>query len=209
MELDFLEDDLRRILDSMDKGSDRIQHIMEALKSFSHLDEVGIKSVDLCQGMDTTLEILQSRLINADQRQPEIKIDKHYQSIPLVRCDPADLNQVFMHLLNNAIDAIERRYQHQLQTAETIYPGKITITIVHCREYVTIEIEDNGDGIKQEHQQKLYDPFFSTKQIGTGNGLGLAAAHWLIVNKHKGKITCNSSNGKTTKFTVILPVHHR
>ncbi|NJN76787.1 MAG: response regulator [Synechococcaceae cyanobacterium RL_1_2] len=187
LELEFVEEDLRRILDSMDKGSDRIQHIMGALKSFSHLDEVGIKSVDLCQGMDITLEILQSRLINADQQQPAIKIDKHYESIPLVRCDPADLNQVFMHLLNNAIDAIERRYHHQLQTRETIYPGKIKITIAHRKEYVTINIEDNGDGIKQEHQQKLYDPFFSTKQIGTGKGLGLAATHWLIVNKHRGK----------------------
>lgn len=203
LDLDFLSNDLQNLLQSMNVGAKRIREIVESLRNFSRLDEAECKAVDLHEGIDNTLLILQHRLrANADR--PEIEIKKEYADLPLIRCYAGHLNQVFMNLLANAIDAVEER----LETSDD--PIEPTIEIHTTVQYdptpeIVIRITDNGIGMDKQTQQRLFDPFFTTKPIGRGTGLGLSISHSIIVERHGGQITVQSERGKGTEFEIVLP----
>ncbi|WP_208345824.1 trifunctional serine/threonine-protein kinase/ATP-binding protein/sensor histidine kinase, partial [Aetokthonos hydrillicola] len=198
MEVDFLVDDLQNLLESMKIGAKRIQKIVLSLRNFSRLDEAEIKAVDLHEGMDSTLLILQHRLKNSSKN-TEIGIIKSYSKIPLVNCYPSALNQVFMNILSNAIDAL-----HQV---EINHEPTITIrTEVQEEKYVVIRIIDNGIGMTESVQNKIFEPFFTTKPVGSGTGLGLSISYSIIAEQHGGQLSCISTPGKGTEFVIQIPL---
>ena len=196
MDLEFLRSDFEKLLKSMENGSERITKIVTSLRTFARLDESQFKRVDLHKGIESTLTILQNRLQKQEKR-AEIQVVKDYGELPLVECYAGQLNQVFMNILNNAIDALEEcSEQNSLALSiRTETDGK----------QVKITIADNGVGMSKETQKRLFDPFFSTKEVGKGTGLGLAIAHQIIIEKHGGMITCNSKVGQGTTFTIMIP----
>ncbi len=195
-DIEFLKSDFPRLLDSMKIGTKRIRDIVLSLRNFSRLDESEIKEVDLHEGLDSTLLILQNRL-KAKPNHPEIKILKEYGHLPDVKCYPSQLNQVFMNIINNAIDALEE--------GET-KPRQIKIrTQLVDEQWVTICITDNGPGIPEKIRSKLFDPFFTTKPVGKGTGLGLSVSYKIIVDKHHGKIECHSTPNEGTEFRIQIP----
>lgn len=197
IDIQFIEEDLPKIVKSMQVGSQRIRDIVLALRNFSRLDEVGYKSVDIHEGIESTLMVLQSQLMN-------IQVIKQYGELPRVRCVAGDLNQVFMNMLINAIDAIAQKSSN-LTTQE--FAGKIAIrTELRSDRQVAIGIADNGVGIPTEVMNKVFDTFFTTKAVGKGTGLGLAIAHQIIVEKHGGAIEVKSTPSQGTEFILILPV---
>ena len=204
--LDFLTEDLTKILKSMKFGSDRIRDIVLSLRNFSRLDESEFKPIDIHQGIDNTLMILQHRL-KATKNRPEIEVVKEYGDLPLLECSAGQLNQVFMNLLTNAIDAVEEREQQQsFQDFEKI-PNRIVISTVQATSNsVQIKIADNGLGILEEVRSRLFDPFFTTKPVGKGTGLGLSISYQVVTEKHRGKIWCDSVLGKGTSFVIELPL---
>lgn len=191
IELEFLREDLPKLLQSMKIGSDRIRQIVLSLRNFSRLDESVVKKVDIHEGIDSTLLILQSKL------KKDIEVIKNYQPIPAIECYPAQLNQVFMNIIGNAIDALSE------QTNSTKQITVATEIVDNFRIQVTIA--DNGPGIPKEIQDKLFDPFFTTKPVGKGTGLGLSIAYQ-IVEKHQGTIQVISAPGQGTKFAIALPI---
>lgn len=204
IELEFLKDDLPKLLSSMVVGTERVQEIVRSLRVFSRLDEAQIKRVDLHQGIDSTLMILNNRL-KATPERPGIEVVRKYGELLPIDCYAGQINQVFMNILSNAIDAIE----------ESIIKGKIntkhpTIWIKtqlnSDDQSVLIMIKDNGIGMSLEVQQKIFDQFFTTKPIGKGTGLGLAIAHQIIVEKHKGTLEVNSVLGEGTEFIITIPL---
>ena len=207
IELDFLKIDLNNIIRSMEEGTRRIREIVLSLRNFSRLDESAFKKVNIHEGMDSALMILQNRL------KPKvdfsgIAVIKEYSSLPLIECYPSQLNQVFMNILVNAIDALEEGI------IKNTYPNnfipQITISTNKLNENTAqIQISDNGYGIPQSIISKLFDPFFTTKQVGKGTGLGLSVSYQIIVEKHKGKLFCNSQLGKGTSFIIEIPIYHR
>ena len=203
IELDFLTSDLKKILNSMQVGSKRIQKIVEALKNFSRLDESEIKPVDLYSGIESTLIILQNRL-NLQGKRPAIEIVKQYSQLPLVNCYAAQLNQVFMNILTNAIDALEQAWKNN--SAANFKPQIVIQTQLIGENSVQIRISDNGCGMSEAVQAKIFDPFFSTKPVGSGTGLGLSVAHSIIVEKHGGRLTCHSEVGEGTEFILEIPM---
>lgn len=199
IDLEFIKQDSIKILASMNIGSIRIREIVKSLRSFSRLDEAEYKQVDIHEGIDNTLLILQHRLKN-NSTQSEIKIIKDYAQIPLVECYAGKLNQVFMNILGNAIDALT-----ELRASDTT--AKITIsTQVIEKNWVRICIADNGTGIDKEVSKNIFNPFFTTKPVGKGTGLGLSISYQIIVETHKGKIYCDSELGKGTKFIIEIPI---
>ncbi|NJL88954.1 MAG: histidine kinase [Coleofasciculaceae cyanobacterium SM2_1_6] len=262
-EVDFLVEDFPKMLSSMKLGTDRIQKIVLSLRNFSRMDESDCKSVDIHAGIDSTLMILQSRL-KASFDRPEIKVIKEYGNLPLVECYAGQLNQVFMNIIANAIDALEEacRYYNDVSgntsgnishnvseevsnytknaVKSTSYyssaiiadqeianspklsssaynsPRKIIaspiLQITICTElinknYLRIRISDNGLGMPEEVRQKIFNPFFTTKPIGKGTGMGLSISYQIITDKHKGKISCVSSDQKGTAFIIDLPTN--
>jgi len=205
IELEFLLEDFPKTLQSMQVGTVRIREIVKSLRNFSRLDESEVKEVNLHEGMDSTLMILQNRLKGCKTCTP-IEIIKNYQDLPLIRCYPGLLNQVFMNLLNNAIDALDER-NHQL-TPEKLRdnPSRITIT-TQCldRDWIAIRIHDNGSGIPPSVQQRLFDPFFTTKPIGKGTGLGLSISYQIVTQRHGGRLKFESSPEQGTEFVVEIP----
>ncbi len=202
IDLEFILLDFPKLLDSMKMGSDRIVEIVKSLKNFSRHDESQIKAVNIHDGIKGTLMILHHRL-KAGINRPEIEVIKDYGELPLVECYPGQLNQVFMNILANAIDALEDAKAPQL----TVYKPQITIrTQVLDKEWVVIRIADNGSGIKEEVIRHIYDPFFTTKEIGQGTGLGMAISHQIIVDRHGGILKCRSQLGKGTEFWIQIPV---
>lgn len=196
IDLDFIQEDLPKILSSMVKGADRIRQIVLSLRNFSRLDEASLKAVDIHEGIDSTLLILQSRL-NRSSNVPKIEVVKQYGAIGKIECYAGQLNQVFMNILNNAIDAIYNLGSHQT--------GKIVInTNINEQNQVVINIIDNGCGMSEETRRRIYDPFFTTKPVGSGNGLAMAVSY-KIIQKHGGKLECSSIVGEGTKFTILLP----
>ncbi|MDJ1183060.1 sensor histidine kinase [Roseofilum casamattae] len=200
VDLDFIQADLPKIINSMKIGTTRIQEITIGLRNFSRLDESERKSANLHEGLESTLLIFANRLQAQDNR-PEIKAFKNYGDLPKIECYPGQMNQVFLNLIGNAIDALE--------------PGAIagenpTPTIRISTEYqknkIIITIADNGPGISAETQAKIFDPFFTTKAIGKGTGLGLSISHSIIVDRHKGELQCFSTPGKGTEFIVSIPI---
>lgn len=200
IEIDFIKDDLPKLLTSMKAGADRIQKIVLSLRNFSRMDESDIKEVDIHEGIDSTLTILQSRL-KAKSNRPEIFIKKNYDRLPLVECYAGQLNQVFMNVLSNAIDALEE--------SSAITKRKLQITINTKRvDYHRIEIKivDNGNGVPESARAKLFNPFFTTKDVGKGTGLGLSISYQIIVDKHNGNLSFASDLGQGTEFTITIPV---
>ncbi|MEO0824595.1 MAG: ATP-binding protein [Cyanobacteria bacterium J06642_9] len=200
VELAFLQEDLEKILASMKVGSDRIRDIVLSLRNFSRLDEASFKAVNLHDGIESTLMILQHR-IKARPNSPEIKIDKQYgDTLPRVECYASQLNQVFMNLIANAIDALE---DHSPENPTvTIRTGTVS------PEQVFVQISDNGPGIPTAVQSQIFDPFFTTKPVGKGTGIGLSISHQIVVEKHSGQMTCKSGGGEGTTFTITLPIQH-
>src|SRR6476469_486750 len=196
--LDFLQEDLLKLLNSMRIGTDRIQGIVLSLRNFSRHDEAEFKRVDIHQGIDSTLMLLQSRL-KATAEHPEIIVIKDYAQMPRIQCYSGQLNQVFMNILDNAIDSIYT----QCIGAQ----GQIKIqTQVRNKNQISIKISDNGVGVSEELQSQLFDPFFTTKPVGQGTGLGLFISHQIVVAQHGGNLYCHSNFGKGAEFVVEIPI---
>jgi predicted ATPase/signal transduction histidine kinase/tRNA A-37 threonylcarbamoyl transferase component Bud32 len=210
IELDFLMEDLPRILSSMNVGSSRIRKIILGLRNFSRLDEAEKKPVDIHEGIDNTLMIVQHRLKRSINH-PLIEVIKEYGQLPKVTCYAGQLNQVFMNILSNAIDALEESLLTSHQSAEngkTIDNPTIRIrTELVDNRIVRIQIADNGSGMTEAVKQKIFDPFFTTKPVGSGPGLGLSISYQIVVEKHKGLLTCNSTLGKGTEFVIEIPIN--
>jgi two-component system, NtrC family, sensor kinase len=204
IDLDFLKEDLVKLLQSMRVGTQRIREIVLSLRNFSRLDEAEFKQVDIHEGIDSTLMILQNRL-KAKPDHPEIVVVKEYGNVPLIDCYPGQLNQVFMNLLSNAIDALDDSVVSGQLSA---VPPKIRIcSEVFNHNWVRISIADNGVGIPQAILSKLFDPFFTTKSVGKGTGLGLSISYQIVVDRHKGKLSCNSILGQGAEFVIEIPIH--
>ncbi|MEH2413425.1 sensor histidine kinase [Nostoc sp.] len=206
IDLEFLIDDLPKILSSMEVGTDRIREIVLTLRNFSRLDEAEMKPVNIHEGIDSTLLILQHSLKGKSEQQ-EITIIKDYGNLPLVECYAGGLNQVFMNILSNAIDALRQQEMERLKEEIKQHPSFITIyTEIKNQECVVISIKDNGSGITEEVKTRLFDPFFTTKPVGKGTGLGLSISYQIVVDKHKGKIKCVSAPKKGTEFVIEIPI---
>jgi PAS domain S-box-containing protein len=205
IDVEFLKSDYLQLLDSMRVGAERIRDIVRSLRNFSRLDEADIKAVDLHEGIESTLLILQNRLKpNADH--PEIEIIKDFGKLPLIECYPSQLNQVFMNIISNAIDALEEYNLLQLSKGMKSQQYQIRIkTLLVDPQWVEIRIADNGPGITEEVKSKLFDPFFTTKPVGKGTGLGLSISYKIVVEKHKGKIFCSSEPHQGTEFIIRIP----
>jgi two-component system NtrC family sensor kinase len=195
IELEFLREDLPKTLSSMKMGTDRIREIVVSMRNFSRSDDGNMKSADIHEGIDSTLVILNHRLKQG------IQVIKQYGKLPAVECSPAQLNQVFMNVIGNAIDALEEVKKGDKGYSPTIWIS----TEVTADNTVTVKIRDNGPGIAAGCAQQIFDPFFTTKSIGKGTGLGLAISYQ-IVAKHHGKIEVNSQIGQGTEFVITLPV---
>lgn len=227
IDLDFVKTDLPKIIDSMKLGADRIRNLVLSLRNFSRLDEAEMKSVNLHEGLDNTLLILQNQL-KAAPGHSEIKIIKKYGDLPLVECYPGQLNQVFMNLISNAIDALDELRTRNSKLAKTngncsavvptivictgIEEGKDWDTHPQCsgiKPHVAIRIADNGAGMSETVRQRLFDPFFTTKPVGKGTGLGLSISYQIVVEKHGGRIHCVSTPGQGTEFAIEIPIRQR
>jgi PAS domain S-box-containing protein len=206
IDLDFLLADFPKVLDSMKTGTERIREIVLTLRNFSRLDEAAMKDVDIHEGIESTLLILQNK-IKATSDRPEIEIRRQYSSLPEVYCYAGQLNQVFMNLLANAIDALDEVCVKQHRAGITGYQPCITIaTNLLENNKVEVKIQDNGTGIPASIKSRLFDPFFTTKSVGQGTGLGLSISYQIIVDKHKGQIICDSAIDQGTTFTITLPL---
>ncbi|MEG4345958.1 PAS domain S-box protein [Microcoleus sp. A003_D6] len=205
IEIDFLMEDFPKILESMKAGADRIRDLVISLRNFSRLDESQMKLVDIHEGIESTLLILQHRL-KANTARPAIEIIKEYGDFPKVECYVGQLNQVFMNLLGNAIDALEEYNSNDSSNEIYSRPNTIRISTSANADTVTIRIADNGMGINQEVIHKLFDPFFTTKPVGKGTGLGLSISYQIIVKKHRGKLQCVSAPGEGAEFVIEIPI---
>ena len=203
LDLDFLIEDLPKVFSSMTIGAERIRQIVASLRTFSRLDEAELKATDIHQGIDSTLMILEHRLKQKGNHLP-IKVIKEYGNLPLVECYAGELNQVFMNILANAIDALE----------ESLDEGKFTHNHPQIRictqqltaKHILIRIIDNGSGISEEVRQRIFDPFFTTKTVGKGTGLGLAISYQIITERHGGSLQCISSPKQGSEFIIEIPV---
>jgi PAS domain S-box-containing protein len=232
IDLEFLKQDLPKILESMKMGAERIRQIVLSLRNFSRLDEDGTKAVDIHEGMDSTLLLLQNRL-KAKPGHPEIQVIRDYGNLPPVVCHAGQMNQVFMNVLTNAIDALEESYSvgrrsayinsHTPQKGVCVASPRVapmslannteqmTLPQIHIRsliqkDYVIISIADNGPGMSEEVRKRLFDPFFTTKPVGKGTGMGLSISYQIVVQKHGGKIHCISAPGEGAEFVVMIPL---
>ncbi|MCF4965956.1 sensor histidine kinase [Nostoc sp. CMAA1605] len=201
-EFEFMMNDLPQLLTSMKTGCGRIDQIVRSLRNFSRLDESDKKTVDLHEGIDSVLLILQSRL-KPHHHHPGIRIIKEYGNLPPVDCYPGLLNQVFMNLIANAIDALEESMSN---SPESLTQPQIQIrTESMNNQQIMIRIADNGPGIPEDVKTRLFDPFFTTKPVGKGTGLGLSICHQIIVEKHQGQIYCVSTVGRGAEFIIHIP----
>jgi two-component system, NtrC family, sensor kinase len=197
IDLEFIQTDFPKILDSLKMGTDRIRQIVLSLRNFSRMDEAEFKPVDIHEGIDSTLLILQHRL-DARRGSESIQVIRDYGDLPLVECYPGQLNQAFMNILANAIDALEEVREN---------PGQITIqTFLVDLEWVKIVISDNGTGMSEPVLRRIFDPFFTTKSVGKGTGMGMSISYQIITEKHKGKLDCFSVLGQGTEFVIQIPI---
>lgn len=206
LDLEFVQEDLPKIVSSIAIGVSRIREIVLSLRNFSRLDEFEFKKVDIHQGIDSTLLILQHRL-KARPDHPGIKIVKNYGDLPEVECYPGQLNQVFMNILANGIDALEEVLLQRSQSELEANPLQITITTaVVDPEWVQIAIADNGTGIPEELSKHIFDLFFTTKPVGKGTGIGMSICSQIITEKHGGEVKCYSQFGQGTEFVIKIPI---
>ena len=222
IDIDFISKDFVKLVGSIRLGAERIQKIVQSLSKFSRSDEAGCKYVDIHEGIDSTLLILQSRLKVTPTR-PEIQIEKRYGDIPEVECFAGQLNQVFMNLLTNAIDALEEdALEHGVWQVIDDRPqwyredGKVSKILIQTEvqtatpngDRLIIKISDNAKGIPEELRNRLFDLFFTTKAVGKGTGLGLSIAYQIITENHGGKLSFTSEVGKGTEFLIDIPLKH-
>ena len=196
IDLEFLQEDFIKIIQSMKAGTERITNIVQSLRTFSRLDEAELKEINIHDGIESTLMILQNRLKSIA---PGIKVIKEYGQLPSVYCYGGQMNQVFMNILNNAIDALSetpRRDQKIIRIKTEIYH----------QNWIQIRISDNGHGMNQQIYSKVFDPFFTTKPVGKGTGLGLSSSYQIIVENHGGQLQCDFSSGKDTQFIIQIPI---
>ncbi|MBW4492056.1 MAG: PAS domain S-box protein [Oscillatoria princeps RMCB-10] len=223
IDLEFLMEDLPKLLSSMKLGADRIRDIVLSLRNFSRLDEASMKEVDIHEGIDSTLLILQNRL-KAKPEHPGIGVVKEYGNLPKVECYAGQMNQVFMNILSNAIDALDE--WHDQQPASEIKASPSTITIrtevgngalgmghggeeklpAPSAQFARIAIADSGPGMTELVSRNLFNPFFTTKPAGKGTGLGLAISYEIVVEKHGGSLRCVSAPGKGAEFVIEIPL---
>ncbi|GAB4378947.1 MAG: hypothetical protein Kow00121_31860 [Elainellaceae cyanobacterium] len=209
IDLEFMQTDLPKLLSSMKVGTDRIRQIVLSLRNFSRMDEAEIKPVNIHEGIDNTLMILHHRLIARPER-PEIRTIKNYAVLPLIECYPGQLNQVFMNILANAIDAIEENNANRLSQQMQPVSGQITIrTSMVDTHWIQIAIADNGIGIPEEIQPQIFNPFFTTKPVGKGTGMGMSISYQIITEKHGGKLEYFSELGKGTEFIIQIPAQQK
>jgi signal transduction histidine kinase len=199
-DINYVLEDFPKLLKSIENGAVRIRNIVTSLRTFSHLDQAALKAADIHENLNSTLVILQNRL-NGRAGKPEIQVIKAYGDLPMVECYSGLLNQVFMNLLVNAIDAIEERQA----TASPDYAGCITIETEQITvDKVRIAIRDNGTGMSADTQAHIFDPFYTTKPVGLGTGMGLSTSYQIVRNNHQGQLTCHSVLGEGTEFTIEL-----
>ncbi|AFZ16640.1 hybrid sensor histidine kinase/response regulator [Allocoleopsis franciscana] len=220
LDLQFLKEDWQKMINSMQVGAERIQEIVLSLQNFSRLNKSDLKPVDIHEGINHTLEILQYRFRAESYSHrvscPEIEVIKEYGQLPKVTCYVSQLNQVFMHLLSNAIDALENQPPPRRITISTeVGTGEwkedrekenLSKDKDKYTQYVVIRIADNGSGMSENVQKQIFDPFFTTKAVGSGTGLGLAICYQVVVEKHQGQIRCISAPGEGTEFIVEIPI---
>jgi PAS domain S-box-containing protein len=213
IDFEFLMADLPKLLSSMKVGASRLRQIVLSLQNFLRAEQVEMKPIDLHEGIDSTLMLLQHRL-KATAEHPEITVFKEYGNLPLVEGYAGQLNQVFMHLLTNAIDVLA------VSTGVRDTSGRITIStgVMEMRRehlgastgetipHAVIRIADNGPGMSEEVCRKLFDPFFTTKPVGQGAGLGLSISYQIVVEKHGGQLTCISELGNGAEFLIAIPI---
>ncbi len=212
IDLGFIQEDLPKMLQSMQVGVDRVRDIVLSLRNFSRLDEAEMKPVDIHSGIDSTLLILQHK-VKKNGEGTGINVIKNYGKLPKVSCYASGLNQVFMNILSNAIDAVELGVGRQDNVAKLENPlskvceQKINIWTEVCdTNFVKIHIADNGPGMREEVRSRIFDPFFTTKGVGKGTGLGLSISYQIVVEKHGGKLMCVSAPGEGTEFVIEIPV---
>jgi signal transduction histidine kinase len=204
IDLDYLIEDLPKMLESMQTGCDRIKFISKSLRTFSRTDSDKKQIFNIHEGIDSTILILRHRL-KANELRPEIKVINDYGNVPAIRCFPGQLNQVFMNILANAIDALEESNQGRSFAEIKSHPNQITIQTAIEGEGVKIAISDNGSGIPEHLKNRIFEHLFTTKSVGKGTGLGLAIARQIVVDKHGGAIEVKSTPGVGTEFIIILP----
>ncbi len=209
IDLTFLQKDVPLVLRSMANGTQRISDVIQSLKGFARLHEVGIKAADLHQGIDSVVLILQHQCQSQGDT-PGIIVQQHYGDLPLVECDASSVNQVLINIISNAIDALKARDRGRLAIEIAAAPSQIVIVTALSKlaghPSVQITIQDNGPGIPQAICHRIFDPFFTTKAVGQGRGLGLSLSHHIIVDDHQGEVRCRSIEGVGTTFEIELPV---
>ncbi|MEH2095065.1 PAS domain-containing sensor histidine kinase [Nostoc sp. 'Peltigera membranacea cyanobiont' 213] len=210
IDLEFLIQDIAKLFQSMTVGTERIQEIVKSLRNFSRLDEAELKKVNIHEGIDSALMILEHRL-QARHEYPEIQVIKKYSQLPNVICYPGQLNQVFLNILANAIDALEALAANSQITDNqkqiNNHPQIKIKTEVIDEKWIAISIADNGLGINEQVHSKVFDPFFTTKPVGKGTGLGLSVSYQIIVEKHGGQLSCFSVPGKGAEFVIKIPIN--
>ena len=204
LEPDFIFEDSLKIINSLTLGADRIRGISTSLRTFSRADTETKIPANLHEGLDSTLMILQHRLKSSDHR-PEISILKSYGELPLLPCYPGQINQVFMNLLANAIDALEESALKG-KTPDSGLQIQITTQATNDQQ-IAVCIADNGIGMNELVKQRLFEPLFTTKPVGKGTGLGLAIAHQIVSEKHSGTLEVQSELGRGTQFLIRLPIN--
>ncbi len=208
IELEFLREDLPKVLSSMKLGAERIRQIVLTLRNFSRLDEAEMKPVNIHDGIESTLLLLHNRLKEKPEY-PGIEVVKNYGDLPQVECYPGQLNQVFMNLLGNGIDAIYQRYREEKLGHEKTHVGRIVIATQLIEfDWVRISLKDSGTGIPDEVIDRIFNPFFTTKPVGEGTGLGLSISYQIVTDKHNGRLKCTSQLGEGTEFDIEIPILH-
>nr|WP_246276988.1 ATP-binding protein [Microcoleus asticus] len=229
IELDYLVEDLPKVLNSMQQGAERVRDIVLSLRNFCRLDEAEMKQVNIHDGINNTIMLLQSQLKGKPGLEA-IAIHKEYSDLPLVHCYPGQLNQVFMNILVNAIYALVESNKHEnvdknsqnkslgeqeqsctnsqssLSNSTRLIPAIRVRTELIEKKKVIIKISDNGPGMTENVRKRLFDPFFTTKPVGQGTGLGLSISYEIVVNQHGGELKCFSEPGKGAEFAIEIPL---
>lgn len=205
IDLEFLLEDIPKMMNSMENACDLIMNISRSLRTFTRIDQESKISADLHEGLESTLLILKHRLKANDDR-PQIEVVRHYGDLPNVYCFPGRLNQAFMNLLTNAIDAVEDSNEGKSHKEIEVQPNQITIKTAYMDNQIFIHIRDNGVGMVDDVKRRIFDHLYTTKEIGRGTGLGLAIVKQIVVDVHDGNIQVDSEAGEGADFIVTLPL---